>query len=153
MAVKPKYYIVEASALPEVFLKVAEAKRLLSIGEALAVNDADCENNDGYYAIISKVLTNEKWYDNIEELFVEDAQKDYADPVSVRVYAKYKNGSVKLLSPDKIAIYNEEGEEAGGYNTTTGMFNHGTTTGADFTVKLKGDGVPAITAKFGVGAE
>ena len=25
-----KYYIVEASALPEVFLKVAEAKRLLA---------------------------------------------------------------------------------------------------------------------------
>ena len=40
MATKPKYYIVEASALPEVFLKVAEAKRLLSIGKALTVNDA-----------------------------------------------------------------------------------------------------------------
>ena len=35
-----KYYIVEASALPEVFLKVAEAKRLLSTGEAVTVNDA-----------------------------------------------------------------------------------------------------------------
>ena len=40
MAVKPKYYIVEASALPEVFLKVAEAKRLLSTGEASTVNEA-----------------------------------------------------------------------------------------------------------------
>ena len=40
MADKPKYYIVEASALPETFLKVAEAKRLLSIGEASTVNDA-----------------------------------------------------------------------------------------------------------------
>ena len=30
MASSPKYYIVEASALPEVFLKVAETKRLLS---------------------------------------------------------------------------------------------------------------------------
>ena len=36
----PKYYIVEASALPEVFLKVAEAKRLLSTGEVSTVNDA-----------------------------------------------------------------------------------------------------------------
>ena len=35
-----KYYVVEASALPEVFLKVAEAKRLLSTGEAGTVNDA-----------------------------------------------------------------------------------------------------------------
>lgn len=36
----PKYYIVEASALPTVFLKVAEAKRLLSTGEAGTVNEA-----------------------------------------------------------------------------------------------------------------
>ncbi len=35
-----QYYIVEASALPEIFLKVAEAKRLLSTGEASTVNDA-----------------------------------------------------------------------------------------------------------------
>lgn len=40
MASTPKYYIVEASALPEVFLKVAEAKRLLSTGEVNTVNDA-----------------------------------------------------------------------------------------------------------------
>lgn len=40
MAHKPEYYIVEASALPEIFLKVAEAKRLLSVGEAATVNDA-----------------------------------------------------------------------------------------------------------------
>lgn len=40
MSHKPEYYIVEASALPEVFLKVAEAKRLLSTGEAATVNEA-----------------------------------------------------------------------------------------------------------------
>jgi len=40
MGAKPKYYIVEATALPEVFLKVAEAKRLLSTGEAATVNEA-----------------------------------------------------------------------------------------------------------------
>ena len=40
MSSKPKYYIVEASALPEVFLKVAEAQRLLSTGEASTVNEA-----------------------------------------------------------------------------------------------------------------
>ena len=40
MADLPKYYIVEASALPEVFVKVAEAKRLLQTGQALTVNDA-----------------------------------------------------------------------------------------------------------------
>ena len=40
MANLPKYYIVEASALPKVFLKVAEAKQLLQTGEASTVNDA-----------------------------------------------------------------------------------------------------------------
>ena len=40
MSSSPKYYIVEASALPEVFLKVAEAKRLLQVGEAATVNEA-----------------------------------------------------------------------------------------------------------------
>ena len=40
MSEKHKYYIVEASALPEVFVKVAEAKRLLSTGEASTVNEA-----------------------------------------------------------------------------------------------------------------
>ena len=35
-----KYFIVEASALPEVFLKVAEAKRLLAAGEANTVGEA-----------------------------------------------------------------------------------------------------------------
>ena len=40
MRKQPKYYIIEASALPDVFLKVAEAKRLLTTGEAKTVNDA-----------------------------------------------------------------------------------------------------------------
>lgn len=40
MPQKPKYFIVEASALPEIYLKVAEAKRLLETGEATAVNAA-----------------------------------------------------------------------------------------------------------------
>ena len=40
MSQNPKYYIVEAAALPEIFLKVAEAKRLLATGEASTVNEA-----------------------------------------------------------------------------------------------------------------
>lgn len=40
MAKQPKYYIIEASALPEIFLKVAEAKRMLSTGEVSTVNEA-----------------------------------------------------------------------------------------------------------------
>ena len=40
MAANPKYYIIEAAALPDVFLKVAEAKRLLDTGEVSTVNEA-----------------------------------------------------------------------------------------------------------------
>ena len=40
MSDKHKYYIVEASALPEVFIKVAVAKRLLSTREASTVNES-----------------------------------------------------------------------------------------------------------------
>lgn len=40
MAEKNSYYIVEASVLPAVFLKVAEAKRFLETGEERTVNAA-----------------------------------------------------------------------------------------------------------------
>ena len=40
MPKQPKYYIIEASALPEIFIKVAEAKRLLTTGEVATVNEA-----------------------------------------------------------------------------------------------------------------
>ena len=40
MAKPAKYYIIESSVLPEVFLKVAETKRLLQTGEATTVNEA-----------------------------------------------------------------------------------------------------------------
>ena len=40
MSMQPKYFIIEAQALPEVFLKVAEAKRMLETGEAETVNRA-----------------------------------------------------------------------------------------------------------------
>lgn len=37
---KPKYYLVDAAALPEVFVKVTEAKELLETGEAQTVAEA-----------------------------------------------------------------------------------------------------------------
>ena len=40
MAQNSKFYIVEASALPEIFLKVAEAKQLLFTGECKTVGEA-----------------------------------------------------------------------------------------------------------------
>lgn len=40
MGTTPKYFIVEAEALPEIFLKVAQAKGLLETGEVSTVNQA-----------------------------------------------------------------------------------------------------------------
>ena len=37
---KPRYFIVESTVLPEIYLKVAEAKRLLETGEERTVNAA-----------------------------------------------------------------------------------------------------------------
>ena len=36
-----KYYLVEANALPEIFLKVMEAKQLLQTGTVKTVGDAE----------------------------------------------------------------------------------------------------------------
>ena len=35
-----KYYVVLADALPEVFVKVAEAKRMLQLGEVRTIGEA-----------------------------------------------------------------------------------------------------------------
>ncbi len=40
MSQREKYFIVEASALPEIYLKVADAKRMLETGEEQTVNAA-----------------------------------------------------------------------------------------------------------------
>ena len=40
MSKAPNYYIVDADALPEIFRKVVEARRLLDTGEADTVNQA-----------------------------------------------------------------------------------------------------------------
>lgn len=40
MSQTPRYFVVEAEALPEIYLKVAEAKRLMETGEAATVNAA-----------------------------------------------------------------------------------------------------------------
>ena len=40
MSAKTKYYIIAAEALPEIFIKVAEAKRMIQTGEAATVGAA-----------------------------------------------------------------------------------------------------------------
>ena len=77
---KKKYYIVSEDALPDIFIKVAEAKRMLQVGEAATVGDAARQvgiSRSAFYkykdavfsfnaeqsnrkAIISLILRNEK---------------------------------------------------------------------------------------------
>ena len=62
MAQQPKYYIVEASLLPEVFLKVAQANRCLQSGEIRTVGEATQKvglSRSAYY----------KYKDGIKPLF------------------------------------------------------------------------------------
>ena len=40
MSAKTKYYIVAAEALPEIFIKVAEAKRMMQTGKASTAGEA-----------------------------------------------------------------------------------------------------------------
>lgn len=40
MSKAPNYYIVDAEALPEIFRKVVDARRMLDTGEAETVNQA-----------------------------------------------------------------------------------------------------------------
>ena len=49
MANPPKYFIVEATALPEIFRRVAEAKRLLETGEAETVHQATGISRSAFY--------------------------------------------------------------------------------------------------------
>ena len=41
MSEKSKYFVVKQKAVPEVLLKVVEAKRLLESSKAITVQDAD----------------------------------------------------------------------------------------------------------------
>jgi len=40
MSNQPKHFIIDADALPEIFLKVADVKRALDLGECATVNEA-----------------------------------------------------------------------------------------------------------------
>ena len=79
-------------------------------GSALAVNDADCENNDGYYAIIDKVITNAKWFDNLASLVASPATyADYVAEITLQVYGVYANGARKLIAPEKLKVTAPQG--------------------------------------------
>ena len=59
MSENPKYYIVEESALPDIFLRVAEVKRMLDSGETAKVSDATRKvgiSRSAYYKYKDSIL-------------------------------------------------------------------------------------------------
>lgn len=73
-------------------------------GNALASGCAGCDG-DGIYATITKVLFNANWYDNVDELVIEDSYVEIAAGDYSRqlvVYASYNNGAPKQIDVSKL---------------------------------------------------
>ena len=89
-------------------------------GSALATNNGDSCEGDGYYAEIIEVIEGANWYDNIEGLMVVDADFTMAttDEKTLLVKAVYTNGSTKNLANDKLTFTsNADGVALVGANT------------------------------------
>ena len=75
-------------------MSMTGAAQMTLEGSALAVEDVACDG-EGYYAIISKVLTSGNWYDDLLDIIV-DGDSAVVDYIPV-VYGKFGNGSIALL--------------------------------------------------------
>ena len=65
-----KFYIVAADALPEVFLRVAEARRMLQVGEADTVGEAVHLAGLGCAGVTVTAETSEM-HESLEEMMTE----------------------------------------------------------------------------------
>ena len=87
-------------------------------GSALAVESVDCENGSSYYAIISEVLFDTNWYDELEGVFVEGSEIEVEIPlggninVPLTVFGAFKGNTMKRLNPDQYTI-TKVGDAAG----------------------------------------
>lgn len=79
-------------------------------GTALAVESVDCENGSSYYAIISEIIFDSNWYDELEGLFVEGSEIEVNIPlttnvaVPLTVFGAFKGGSMKILNNTQYTI-------------------------------------------------
>ena len=60
MAPATKFYLVSAEALPEIFIKVAEAKRMLQSGEVRTAGDAAWETGRRFVSRMRNAIAREK---------------------------------------------------------------------------------------------
>lgn len=82
-------------------MSMTGAAQMTLEGSALAVEDVACDG-EGYYAIISKVLTTGNWYDGLVALVVEN-EDELAVGDELVVYGKFA-GTIVKLDADKYTV-------------------------------------------------
>lgn len=131
-------------------MSMTGASQMTLEGSALAVESENCEE-EGYYAIISKVLTDDKITDGLKKIGVaefDDRASALAYPLTVMGF--YAGIGAKQIPHNAVKI---EGEKVL-YNENTGMLSldSGAATGAiTVTVKMKED--ESIQDTFEIPAE
>lgn len=88
-------------------------------GNALASGCTGCDGK-AVYATITKVIYNAKWYDNVDEIIVEEADEDSTPAVidvgvnsttQLHIYAAMRHGAPRELSADDVVVTFDVGEK------------------------------------------
>ena len=82
-------------------------------GSALAVNDADCENNDGYYAIIDKVINGQNYMTNLANLvpYYEYIKENGQYSLwNLKIFGIYNDGSRKVIDRKHFEFIDDSGQ-------------------------------------------
>ena len=82
-------------------MSMTGAAQMTLEGSALAVEDEACDG-EGYYAIISKVLTTGEWYDGIVDILVEN--EDALEEGDALVVYGQLSGAIARIDDDKYTV-------------------------------------------------
>ena len=108
------------SGTQEISMSMTGSAQSNLTGSALATNNSDSCEGDGYYAEIIEVIDGANWYDGIEGLMVVDADFTMAttDERTLIVKGIYANGRPKNIANDKLTFTsNADGVALVGANT------------------------------------
>lgn len=131
-------------------MSMTGASQMALEGSALAVESTDCDG-DGYYAIISKVLTNAKVTDglvNIGVIAYDEREEVVGEPLVVM--GQYTGVGAKKIPSDAVTVTGTTVL----YDDKTGIITLGegaSTQEIEVTVKMKDD--PSITTVFTIPAQ
>ena len=121
-------------------MSMTGAAQMTLEGSALAVEDEACDG-DGYYAIISKVLTTAKWHDGLIEIMIEGQDAPLEKEQEVVVYGRYAGAGYIRLTKDEHYKLTGDTDTAGGTVTATVEIKNddGTTTTFTATATVEAD--------------